>query len=33
MTVALGLKGPSTLPVGAFFAAFRLKTAAKRLFD
>jgi hypothetical protein len=33
MTVALRLKGPSTLPFGVFFAAFRLKAAAKRLFD
>jgi hypothetical protein len=31
--VALALKGQTTLPFGVFFAAFRLKTAAKRLFD
>src|SRR6266404_8256940 len=33
MTVALGLKGPSTRPLfGAFFAAFLLKTASNRPF-
>jgi hypothetical protein len=31
--VALALKGQATLPFGVFFAAFRLKAAAKRRFD